>query len=152
MDALIQLPILFALYRLFAVGTGFNPNDLYSFVKLPTEVLINFLGLIDMTKSNYVLAVLAGISQFFQMQLAMPKMKKPASGDSFQDHLSRSMSVQARYIMPAFIFFIALKFSSALTLYWTTMNVFAIVHEAIVAYRAKKFEDGRAVGENQKNN
>jgi membrane protein insertase Oxa1/YidC/SpoIIIJ len=74
------------------------------------------------------------------MKLAMPPISKSnTKTDSFKDNLARSMNIQMRYVMPFFIFFIALKFSSALALYWTTMNVFAIVHEAIVRKRAQNF-------------
>ncbi len=136
---LIQLPILFALYRLFSTGIQFNIGELYSFVHLPVGINTIFLGLIDISKSNYILAILAGITQFFQMYFAMPNVAKPdTNSNSFQDQLGRSMAIQSRYIMPIFIFFIALRFSSGIALYWTAMNVFAIVHEAIVAYRAKK--------------
>lgn len=138
---LLQLPVFFALYRLFLSGIGFNSADLYSFVRLPEAIQIMFLGLIDISKSNYVLAVLAGLTQFFQMRLALPKPpKNQKPPESFQEQLSRSMSVQSRYIMPLFIFFIALKFSSGIALYWTAMNVFAIVHEAVVAYKAKRIQ------------
>lgn len=149
---LLQLPVFIALYRLFLSGIGFNSVDLYSFVSLPEVIQIKFLGLIDISKSNYFLAIMAGLTQFFQMQLSMPKVAKPdAKSSSFQDHLSRSMSLQAKYIMPVFIFFICLKFSSAIALYWTAMNVFAIVHEAIVAYRAKKIQHETPVRENKNN-
>ena len=136
---LIQLPVFIALYRLFFTGMRLNPGDLYSFNIVPTEIKTQFLGLIDISKNSYILAFFAGITQFFQIHLSMPKIEKPdAKSNSFQDHLSRSISLQAKYIMPIFIFFIALKFSSGIALYWTTMNIFAIVHEAIVAYKSKK--------------
>ncbi len=142
---LIQLPIFFALYKLFSSGLGFNPADLYSFNVMPDFIKTQFLGLIDISKSNYVLAFLAGLSQFFQMRFSIPKIKKTtSSSSSFQEQLGRSMSVQMRYVMPIFIFFIALKFSSAIALYWTSMNVFAIVHEAVVARKAKRLEYGIA--------
>ncbi len=140
---IIQLPILIALYKLFSSGINFDAGNLYSFISMPSVIKTQFLGLIDIYKSNYILAALAGLTQFIQMQLAMPKIKKSAAGDSFQDNLGRSMSVQAKYIMPVFIFFIALRFSSGIALYWTAMNVFAIVHEAIVANRAKKIKENK---------
>ncbi|NOY35506.1 MAG: YidC/Oxa1 family membrane protein insertase [bacterium] len=153
---LIQLPVFIALYKIFMVGTGFDLSRLYSFIAAPTDINIKFLGLIDMTKVSYLLAVTAGITQFFQMKLAIPPIKKAAkAGKSFKDDLARSMSVQAKYIMPAFIFFIALKFSSAMALYWTTMNIFAIVHESVVKKKAEKIVDnkgqnnGKATGNNQ---
>ena len=48
------------------------------------------------------------------------------------------MNMQMRYVMPVFIFFIGLRLPPAIALYWTTMNVFAIVHEAIVRKQARE--------------
>lgn len=154
---LIQLPILIALYKLFSSGIGFKSADLYSFVKMPEIIRMEFFGLIEVSKSNMFLAALAGLTQFLQMQLSVPKIKDLGPGPvSFQDQLARTMNIQARYIMPGVIFFIALKFSSGIALYWTAMNIFAIVHEAIVAYRAKKIQNyydrRKTVEKNQNNN
>lgn len=138
---LLQLPIFIALYKLFSVGASFEPSNLYSFVQVPGIIQSKFLNIINITESNYILAFLAGLTQFFQMHLAMPKIKKDNKiPSSFQEQLAKSFSFQVRFIMPLFIFFIALKFSAAIALYWTTMNVFAIVHEAVVAFRAKKLK------------
>ncbi len=146
---LIQLPVFIALYKIFTVGMDFNPAHIYSFVKVPENIKVNFLGLIDMAKTSYILAATAGITQFFQMKLAIPPAKKTVSArSSFKDELAKSMSVQAKYIMPVFIFFIAMKFSSAMALYWTTMNIFAIVHEMAVKKKAEK-SHGKTTGNNQ---
>jgi len=91
--------------------------------------------------------VLAALTQFYQMKLAIPPIKKQDRGNTFKDSLARSMNVQMRYVMPFFIFFIGLKLSSGIALYWTTMNIFAIVHEAIVRRKAEKL-----YGEPNKNN
>ena len=136
----VQIPILFALYKVFWTGGGgFDISHLYHFVSVPAFINTKFLGLIEMSKRSYILAALASVSQFFQMRLAMPPVKKSSGGtDSFKDNLAKSMSIQMRYIMPLFVFYIGLKFSSALALYWTTMNIFAIVHETIVRKKAQK--------------
>lgn len=135
---LIQIPIIFALYKVFLSGANFDVANLYSSISSPESINTTFLGFIDMTKRSYFLAFLAAISQFFQMKLAMPPAQKSNQTDSFKDNFARSMNIQMRYIMPFFIFFIGLKFSSAIALYWTTMNIFAIVHEAIVRKKAEK--------------
>lgn len=135
---IIQIPIIFGLYKVFLGGVNFDAVNLYSFISLPESVNAIFLGLIDMTQRSYSLAFLAALSQFFQIKLAMPPMQKSDKDDSFKDNFARSMNVQMRYIMPIFVFFIGLKFSSAIALYWTTMNVFAIVHETIVRRKAEK--------------
>jgi len=135
----VQIPILFALYKVFLAGGGFDITHLYSFISVPDFINTKFLGLIEMSQKSYILAILASISTFIQMRLAMPPIKKSSGGtNSFKDNLAKSMSIQMRYIMPLFVFYIALKFSSALALYWTTMNIFAIVHETIVRKRAGK--------------
>ncbi len=135
----LQLPVIFALYKVFTIGMNFSQENLYYFIFSPETVNMNFLGLIDMSKSNYVLAFLAGVSQFFQIKLSVPPFKKDKiNTNSLKDNFARNMNIQMRYIMPAIVFFIALKFSSAIALYWTTMNVFAIIHETIVRKKAQK--------------
>jgi YidC/Oxa1 family membrane protein insertase len=141
----IQIPILFALYRVFLHSGGFDVSHLYSFISAPSIIHTKFLGLIEITQKSYILAILAGATQFVQMWLAIPPVKNDKNNpgsSSFKDNLAKSMSIQARYIMPLFVFYIALKFSSALALYWTTMNVFAIVHESIVRRKAGKIYAG----------
>jgi membrane protein insertase Oxa1/YidC/SpoIIIJ len=91
-----------------------------------------------MSKGSYLLAGLASISQFIQMKLAIPPIKKGNGTDSFRDSLAKSMNVQTKYIMPIIVFYIGLKLSAAVALYWTTMNIFAIVHETIVRKKAGK--------------
>jgi YidC/Oxa1 family membrane protein insertase len=137
---ILQLPVIFALYKVFTIGMkNFNQENLYYFISSPEIVNMNFLGLIDMSKSNYVLAFLAGASQFFQIKLSVPPIKKDkANPGSLKDNFARNMNIQMRYIMPVIVFFIALEFSSAIALYWTTMNVFAIIHETIVRKKAQK--------------
>ena len=143
----IQIPIIFALYKVFLGGAAFDPAHLYSFVTAPEFVSVKFFGLLDMTQKSYIMPVLAALTQFYQMKLALPPIKKQAGENSFKDNLARSMNIQMRYVMPFFIFFIGLKLSSGIALYWTTMNIFAIVHEAIVRRKAEKI-----YGEPNKNN
>lgn len=136
----IQVPLLFALFRVFSRGLNFDSSLLYSLIPIPEMANLNFLGLIDISQPSYFLAFLAGLSQFVQIRLASPVVAKDLkpTGKSFKDDLARSMSLQARYILPVFIFLIALKFSAALPLYWTAANIFAIVHEVIVRKKAEK--------------
>ncbi len=153
---LIQIPVIFALYKVFAAGISFDASHLYSFISAPEYINVKFLGIFDMTQKSYVLAMMTGITPFFQLKMAIPPVKKSdnSSNKSFKDDLMRSMSLQMKYVMPILIIFIALRFSSAVSLYWTTMNIFAIVHEASVRRKAEKIlqlqENGRPK-ENHKN-
>ena len=132
---------------MFLGGVNFVPAHLYSFVTVPDFVNVKFFGILDIAKTSYVMPFLAALTQFFQMKLSIPPIKKNEMGNTFKDNLAKSMNVQMRYVMPVFIFFIGLKLSSAIAIYWTTMNVFAIVHEAIVRKKAEKL-----YGEPNKNN
>jgi YidC/Oxa1 family membrane protein insertase len=126
---LIQIPIIFALYYVFLRGLKFDSNYLYSFIHTPANISMNFLGLFDIGKTHIiVLAVLAGISQFFQayyMPKPIPSMGGEKSG-SFQDSFAKSMNMQMKYVFPFLIAFIAYSLSGAVALYWITSNIFAV--------------------------
>ena len=71
----IQIPIIFALYKVFLGGAAFDPAHLYSFVTAPEFVSVKFFGLLDMTQKSYIMPVLAALTQFYQMKLALPPIK-----------------------------------------------------------------------------
>jgi YidC/Oxa1 family membrane protein insertase len=155
---LIQFPVLIALFLLFKEGFVLRTEDMYYFVDFPKIVNTLFLG-IDLSKTSYVWAVLSGVSQFVQIQLSFPKIPKTTKTSDkkayFGSELQKSMAFQTKYIMPFFIFFIALKFSSGIALYWTTSNIFAIVHEIGISKMSKKIKivkkNGRTDSDNKNN-
>ena len=139
---LVQLPVLFALYFVFVRGglPTVNMEILYPFIDT-SNILDHtvFLGLVDITQKSFGLAVLAGISQFFQIRLVMPEIKKKnGKENNFKDDLVRNMQLQMKYIMPVFIFFIAYSFLSALALYWITSNLFMIAQELYIRKHIRK--------------
>lgn len=138
---LIQFPVLIGLFTLLRHGISLNTDFLYSFVKYPETIKTLFLGLIDMAQSSYFIAVLAGISQFLQIHLSVPKTQLKSNDQSFGGQLQKSLMFQTKYIMPIIIIFIGARFVAGLTLYWTTSNVFAILHEILVARKAKKIQE-----------
>jgi len=125
---LIQIPIIFALYYVFFKGIKFDNGILYSFIHVPASINMNFLGLIDIGGKSLVLAILAGVSQFFQAYF-MPKPSLPSDPNkkgSFQENFAKSMNMQMKYIFPIVVTFIAYSISGAIALYWITSNIFAI--------------------------
>jgi YidC/Oxa1 family membrane protein insertase len=123
---LIQIPIIFALYYVFFKGINFDASSLYSFVPAPENVNMNFLGIIDIGAKNLlVLAILTGLSQFFQAYL-MPKPPKTDGKGGFQDSFAKSMNMQMKYVFPFIVAFISYSLSGAVALYWITSNLFAI--------------------------
>ncbi len=137
---LLQLPIIFALYYVFYKGLSINPELIYKGIQTPVDLQTNFLGLIDMGSKSIVLGVLAGLSQFVLGYLSSPiKPKKieiikekdvqQEEPKGFQEHLSDSMQMNVRYILPIFIGFVAWNISAAVALYWVVSNIFTIAQE-----------------------
>lgn len=135
---ILQIPILFALYYVFYKGglPVIHTEILYSFVKVPTEVNMHFLGILDISQKSWAVALVAGVTQFIQAKLVAPpppvsKGDKPTLSQDF----ARSMHMQMKYTFPAIIFLIGLGFPSALPLYWSTRNVFTIGQELVLRKR-----------------
>ena len=123
---LVQIPIIFALYYVFYKGIKFDGGILYSFIHIPENINMIFLGILDIGGKSLFLAILAGVSQYLQAYF-MPKPAVSSVGTgSFQDSFSKSMNMQMKYIFPFFVAFIAWSVSGAIALYWITSNVFSI--------------------------
>ncbi len=135
----IQIPIIIALYLAVSKGGGvllpaINVDILYSFIPNPSSVSMNFLGLIDITGKSLLLALLAGIAQFFQVKLAMPPLppRDPNAAPDLKDDFMRNMQLQMRYVMPVLIFFAAYFISAAIALYFFVSNLVGIAQEIYV--------------------
>ena len=128
---LIQLPILFALYSLF--WKGLQPEQitfLYGFVANPGLIDPSFLGAIDLSKPNVILALLAGISQFVQSKMTLPKNQASRSAGTSQ--FGDMMQKQMLYFFPGFTVLILWNLPSAIGLYWLTSTVFSIIQQYLV--------------------
>jgi len=117
---LIQLPIFIALYQVFSKALNNHLVGLYSFVARPEFINPKFLGLLDLSKPSIVLGVLAGLAQFWQSKMMMPKN----SGQ--QDATTKAMSLQTTYVLPIISVVIAVKLPAGLPLYWIVTTLFAI--------------------------
>jgi len=139
---LIQIPIIISLFYVFRGSINLDPALIYSFIPSPEAISHLFLGLIDITQKNIPMALLVGITQFFQMKLAVPPLPKRDNNSlpSFKDDLTRSMNIQMRYVMPLMIVFVAAALPAALSLYWLTSNLFSIGHELLIKRQALKIK------------
>ena len=145
---LIQLPIIFALYSIF-YRTGFtsiNADILYSFVPVPETVNLMFLGLVDVTQRSIPLAILAAVSQFFQIKFSVPKPPEKTEKGGFQEDFARSMHMQMKYVLPVVILFIAYYATGALAIYWTTSNIFMIGQEIVIRRQLAKENGSKRSG------
>jgi len=130
---LIQLPILFALYRVF--WKGLQPeqlNQLYSFVSSPGQINPDFLGIINLGEASVVLAVLAGITQFVQTKMTMPKTQKLQGGKDQMSQFSNMMQKQMLYLLPIFTVFILWKMPAAIAVYWIVTALFTIAQQYLI--------------------
>lgn len=134
---LIQFPIIIGLYSIFLKSglPTITTDLLYSFVASPEVVNMHFLGLVDIGSKSVWLALIAAATQYFQIKFAIPAVPpapKTGSKPTFQEDLARSMQVQMKYVFPVMVFFISYSILSAVALYWTVSNLFAIGQEVVV--------------------
>jgi len=126
---LIQLPILFALFRVFGWG-----------IKGIGGLNTSFLGVINITEGSAILAILAGIAQFWQAKSLAPRS---GSRHALQNHskqtpdFSSIMQKQMLYFFPFFSIFILWRMPSAVALYWLTTTLFTIFQQHITLKKNK---------------
>jgi len=128
---LIQLPILFAFYRVFT--KGLNPEEmvnLYDFLPKPAAINPSLLGIINLSKPSLIFAIFAGLSQFWQTKMVSPKKEKI-------DRFSNIFQKQTLYFFPILTIFILLKLPSALSLYWLISTILLIIQQYFVLKNVK---------------
>jgi YidC/Oxa1 family membrane protein insertase len=136
---LIQLPIFFVFYQIFS--KGIHPEQLsalYSFVPMPEEINTSFLGILDLNKSSFPIAVVAGILQFVQLKQATASSKKEKKGS--KPDIASMMQKQMPFIFPIIIVWIAARLPSAFALYLITTTVFSIWQHWFITRKEKKEE------------
>lgn len=137
---LIQLPIFIGLYRALSDGLASHSlNLLYPFISNPGIINKMFLGFVDLSKPNYVLAVLAGIIQFWQSwqmfrkpsPAAPPPPEVKGAEGAKDESMSAMMNKQMMYVMPVVTVFIGISLPGGLTLYWLVMSLLTVAQQAI---------------------
>lgn len=133
--ALIQLPILIALYSVFWNGLKAEElNNLYGFISNPSVIDPMFLGLVNLSKPNIIFAFLAGITQFFQTKMLAPKLLK---GGAAKNDMAQMMQKQMVYFFPVITVIILFNLPSALGLYWITSSLLSIGHQYLLLKKQK---------------
>jgi|694.fasta_scaffold47058_2 YidC/Oxa1 family membrane protein insertase len=140
LPALLQFPILIAMFVVFQKSTG-SINDIQAILYGPVknlpyiQSLINgsvqfdasLFGLINMAKPSYLLAILAGITQFLQVKMITPRKQKTDTKDP-----QAQMTSFMNYTFPALTVFIAWTLPAALPLYWISTNMVAIFQQWLI--------------------
>ena len=148
---LVQLPVLIAIYQVSL--NLFKPETyptLYSFVTLPENgfntLIFGVLNIAD-TK-NIILALLVGISQYYQIKLIMkrtqPKKvenkKKKKSDKPEEPDFATILNKQMLFLMPVLVTVFAYSLPASMSLYWITTTVFTIVQEFFLIKQVDKAE------------
>lgn len=123
---LVQLPILWAVFKVFQ--DGFKPetlNKLYGFIGKPEVIDKLFLniGYFDLSQPNILLTIITAAVQFWQTKMlstANPSVNSPEAKD---EGMQAVLNKQMIYLMPAITLFIGLKLPSGLMLYWLVSTV-----------------------------
>jgi len=133
---LLQMPILLALFWVFMTfKDGLGPDQLailYPFVsipEIPEEPM--FLGLMNLAHPNLILAILAGVCQFFQAKTAGTRVKKVKTSGQMAK-FPEIMQKQMLYFFPIFMVFILLRLPSAIGLYWIITALFSIGQQYLI--------------------
>lgn len=171
---LIQLPILIAFYRVIQIlaGGAYNATNgtnaaefIYPFLehfgRIPELIggqHLMLFGVIDMAKTagaywpSMIIAVLAGLLQFYQSKQIMPDtgdskklrdMFKDASKGKEVDQ-SDMMAATSRnmiYFMPIMTVMIALALPGAVVLYYATTSLIAIIQQHFILSKSSEEMD-----------
>ena len=129
---LIQLPVMLALYWVFRYEP-FSTIDhirLYSFTPVPHTVSLYFLGFVNIAGKSLVLAAIAGFAQYILATLT----PSPATGGT-SGEFANALNIQMRYVFPVLIAVIAYSTSTAVALYFVTINISRAVQQYYVNKR-----------------
>jgi YidC/Oxa1 family membrane protein insertase len=151
---LIQLPIIFALYRVFLAGVKLDPDTgllmsdqlqhLYGWLReiySHTPINTTFLGFIDLSATkNYVLALLAAGAQFWQSRMLMAK-KPPKVAGAKDENMAAGVNRSMTYFFPILIFYFGTVFPAGLTLYWFTSTLFQVGQQYYFLKKKEKTAD-----------
>ncbi|MBI1888316.1 MAG: membrane protein insertase YidC [Candidatus Spechtbacteria bacterium] len=142
---LLQLPLFFALYRVFLSGLNTESlSALYPFISNPGELKTMFLGIVNIAHPNAALAVLTGVAQFFQSKAMVQKKdgtqgsssgSPRARGEAGSPEIAKMMSKQMMYVMPLFMVFIAWRLPAGLAIFWIVTSLFSYLEYRLIHKR-----------------
>ncbi|MEK7103924.1 MAG: YidC/Oxa1 family membrane protein insertase [Patescibacteria group bacterium] len=137
---LLQLPILIALYQVFlkVLNKGSLDGILYSFVNNPAQINTTFFWVIGLDNKIFigVLAVLAGLAQYYQTKISSTGQPKNSVAGGQKD-FSNLMQKQMLYFFPVLGAIVVWQFGAVIGLYWVFNSVISIVEQMIINKKQK---------------
>lgn len=142
---IVQLIILIALYRVFLTGlNGQALQDLYSFVPNPGSLNPISLGFLNLSERNFFLALVTGLTQYWQSKMMVAGMPKTKSPGTAKLDMSALMSKQMLYFFPVITVVIGAQLPAGLALYWLITTLFSIVQQYFIMKDKQKTEPEKA--------
>ncbi len=129
---LLQIPIFFALYKVFSNGMEYSKEHLYPFLSFPEQINHIAFSIFDLTKASVFLGVVAGATFYLLAYLQMKSTPKIENPESFQEQLQEGMRKQMLYVLPVIVGLSAAYFPSAVALYWCFNNCFSIAQDVYI--------------------
>jgi YidC/Oxa1 family membrane protein insertase len=132
---IIQMPFLIAVFQVFRHGLNNGSLELlYSIIPNPGSINTISLGIIDLSNSSFILAIFAGIAQFWQSKMILSRKTLKSSSNS----MAANMNKQMIYIMPLITVFIGSSLPAGLTLYWFLTTVFGGLQQLLIFRKTKE--------------
>lgn len=129
---LIQLPIFIALYQALIQGLKNGGMEmLYGFVNKPETVSVLAFGFLDLAKASIPIAILAGLSQFWQAKMLSTQTPSKKIEGSKDEAMLGMMNKQMLYVMPVMTVMIGWSLPGGLILYWLVTNLLTIVQQYV---------------------
>lgn len=127
---LVQMPVFIALYQAMRIGLENGGAEfIYGFVPHAETIDPLAFGFINFASKSIPIAILAGISQFFQAK--MFSMRKPdvSTAGSKDESMLAAMNKQMLYVMPAMTVIVGASFPAGVIFYWLVTNILSIVQQ-----------------------
>ncbi len=157
---LIQLPVLYALFRVFFGGLEVQENGFLAVEQLhhlyaPLQPFFEtqpinkiFLGIVDLGAThNIFLAVIAGGLQFLQTRMLQSKKPKIKSEGAKDENMAANISKQMMYFFPIITIVFGYQFPAGVTLYWLSSTGFTWVQQLIFMKEKDKMKEEDEKGE-----
>ena len=147
---LIQLPFLFAIYRVFLHGLKSESFELlYPFVSNPGHINTIPFGFLDISNPNIVIAMLAGAAQFWQTKMLVarraPKVNDKQMPGAKDEDMLAGMNKQMTYFMPLITVVIGASLPGGLALYWLFTTLTMALMQYVVFHRKEKTDKSKIV-------
>jgi YidC/Oxa1 family membrane protein insertase len=133
---IIQLPILWALFRAFSKGLNGGVSDvIYPFLTDPGTFNSIAFGVLNLNERSILLIVLTAVAQFIQTKISSPAPeKKDNAGHPAMQ--GKTMGI----MLALFSAFILWRLPAAVAVYWLTTTLFSIGQQFICNRSIKNAE------------